>query len=265
MNRTRSLALVIMPILVGSLALAMEPSSRSTDPIVLQRCTVEYRYATNLGASVNGILQDRLVELGDAVKAGQLLGRLQDIEQQALEKVAKARYNLAATRVRTAEPLIASRAISKDEFDILKGSMETELNSVEAAWAAVKIRQLISPHDGVVVGIFKNQGESVNYTSDPVFRVVNTDLLRVTGYLDVTDAWRVQPGQSVRVSPEAPTVNLPIKGEVFDGRVVFVDSEIDPKTQTCRVIAEVINRNNLLRSGLEARMEIKANDNNVRK
>ncbi|MBV8316082.1 MAG: hypothetical protein JOZ53_14160, partial [Planctomycetaceae bacterium] len=38
--------------------------------------------------------------------------------------------------------------------------------------------------------------------------------------------------------------------------ITFVDSEIDPKTRTCRVFAEVENRGGLLRSGLECYMEI---------
>ena len=42
----------------------------------------------------------------------------------------------------------------------------------------------------------------------------------------------------------------------FEGRVVFVDSRIDPATRTARVVTEVANRDHLLASGLEARMEI---------
>ena len=50
--------------------------------------------------------------------------------------------------------------------------------------------------------------------------------------------------------------DLPIEREVFEGKITFVDSEIDPKTRTCRVFAEVENRGGLLRSGLECQMEI---------
>ena len=60
----------------------------------------------------------------------------------------------------------------------------------------------------------------------------------------------------VRVMPEVEGDDLPIEREVFDGRISFVDSEIDPATRTCRVFAEVENRGGLLRSGLECRMEI---------
>jgi hypothetical protein len=35
-----------------------------------------------------------------------------------------------------------------------------------------------------------------------------------------------------------------------------VDSEIDAKTQTCKVVAEVKNRDDVQKAGLDARMEI---------
>ena len=56
---------------------------KSTGPIVLRRCLLECKQATQLGASVPGILQDCNVHLGEQVKTGQVLGRLQGLEQQA--------------------------------------------------------------------------------------------------------------------------------------------------------------------------------------
>ena len=90
----------------------------------------------------------------------------------------------------------------------------------------------------------------------PIYKVVAIDQLRVTGYLDAGDAWRVRQGQAVRIMPELEGGDLPIEREVFEGKITFVDSDIDPKTRTCRVFAEVENRGGLLRSGLECHMEI---------
>ena len=86
--------------------------------------------------------------------------------------------------------------------------------------------------------------------------MVDVDRIRVIGFLDVGDAWRVRQGQAVRIMPELEGSDLPIEREVFEGKITFVDSEIDPKARTCRVFAEVENRGGLLRSGLECRMEI---------
>jgi multidrug resistance efflux pump len=120
-------------------------------------------------------------------------------------------------------------------------------------------REYVSPHDGVVVEIVKEQGQAVS-THEPNFRVVDVDWLRITGYLNLGDYWRVRPGQEVRITPEIDGEELPVEREVFPGRVVFVDRRIDPANRTCRVIAEVANRDLLLASGLEARMEILLED-----
>ena len=121
--------------------------------------------------------------------------------------------------------------------------------------ALVAAREITSPHDGVVVEIYKNTGQAI-MAGSPIFKVVKVDRMRVTGYLDASDAWHVRPKQTVRVMPELEGVDLPIEREVFEGQITFVDSEIDPKTRTCRVFAEVENRGDLLRSGLDCRMEI---------
>src|SRR5262249_15448836 len=152
-----------------------------------------YREATSLGASTNGILQHCVVQLGDRVHAGQILGSLQDFEQKANFGVAEAKYKLAQVRVKTAEPLLARRAISKDELDILKGEMETRSMELELARAGLRAREFVSPHDGVIAAVYKKKGETINSTGDPVFRVVNPNVLRVTGALDLADAWRVKP------------------------------------------------------------------------
>ena len=127
---------------------------------------------------------------------------------------------------------------------------------LHAAKAMVAAREIVSPHDGVVVEIYKNarRGDHVGHARS--YKVVTVDRMRVTGYLDASDAWHVRPEQTVRVMPELEGVDLPIEREVFEGKITFVDSEIDPKTRTCRVFAEVENRGDLLRSGLDCRMEI---------
>ena len=107
----------------------------------------------------------------------------------------------------------------------------------------------------MVVDILKYPGESVTET-EVVIKVVGVDRLRVTGFLNVADLLRVKLGQPVRVAVDVAGEDLPIEHETFTGRVDFIDSQIDPATRTCKVIAEVSNRDGILRSGFEARMEI---------
>jgi multidrug efflux pump subunit AcrA (membrane-fusion protein) len=229
-----------------------------------------------------------------------VLGRLQDKEERAKMELTKfeaesmasvrtaeSKYNLARTKHRYARDLYQRNAIGKEEYEIAKQEEETARLSLEEvkvghrlaelryrqAEAAVRTREIVSPHEGIVVQIVRRPGEAVSalprdpilrrpgeagstLPKDPIFRVVNVEVLRVTGYLDAGDTWRVHPGQSVRVTAEMAGPALPIQSEVFTGQVIFVDSEIDPRTRTCRVVAEVKNRKGLLRAGLDVQMEI---------
>jgi multidrug efflux pump subunit AcrA (membrane-fusion protein) len=156
---------------------------------------------------------------------------------------------------------------------------ESQMNQGKAM---VDARNIVSPHDGIVAEIYLNVGEPIqlnvfdrqyaNHTNSSsntsiiensmfaIYKIVDIDRLRVIGFLDVGDAWRVRQGQAVRIMPELEGSDLPIEREVFEGKITFVDSEIDPKARTCRVFAEVANRGGLLRSGLECRMEIDLSD-----
>ncbi len=283
MRRTPKMIVLLAPVILGGAAIADETNSPSA-VILLQKCSIEYERATPVGSNQNmGLIQECLVRPGDRVKAGQVLGRLFNkdaLAQTQLHAAAlqsseivirqrEAALEMERAKLRRAENLISRKSLSIQDFQIQQLDVKNAELGLEEAIQARRMaesqlqlskalaaaREIVSPHDGVVVEIYKNTGESLTAGS-PIFKVVKVDRVRVTGYLNAGDAWRAQPGQAVRVRPELEGDDLPIEREVFEGRITFVDSEIDPKTRTCRVFAEVENRGGQLRSGLECRMEI---------
>lgn len=271
--------------LTGSAVLADDPPFESAALISLGHCSVEYQRTALVGAPTPGVLQNCSIQLGDKVKAGQIMGRLQDSDlraeldlrsAEALSDVeiraCTAKYNWQMSKLETAEKLARGHHLSAEEYKLQRLEVETAALTVEEAKhrrelaklrrlqaeAGIHAREITSPIDGIVVKLFKTEGESVQF-NDPVIRVVNTSVLKVIGALDVVDAWRVQPGNRVQINPEIGGAELPLENEEFLGRVVFIDSEIDPAAQTCTVIAEVDNRLGLLRAGIECRMMIQQN------
>jgi RND family efflux transporter MFP subunit len=256
-------------------------SPRATD-ILLKRCTLEYKKTSLLGANQFGVLEECRVAPGDRVQAGQVLGHLRDEEFRAdLEaratqaasdiaiRVAQAKHKLALSQLERTQKLINRNFASIEELSIKTQEEEVERLSIEEARrnkklaelqrkqteATIRSREIRSPHDGVVVEVLKVPGQSVS-TADPILRVVDPSELRVTGYLDVTDAWRVRPGQAVKIWADISGAELEIEKEAFTGQVEYVDILISPESRTCKVTAIVPNREERLRSGLEARMEI---------
>ncbi len=288
MPRRSSLPTLLAALGLAAGAAAGDGHGPSPSDVVLRRCAVEFDRAATIGSPTWSVLQDRLVDPGDRVAAGQVLGRLQDkdlrveVEMRAAEadddvevRLGQAKYDRALVRLKGSEALRLRNVLSFEDLAVHQLEARSAALDVEQARhrrrladirrrqveAQIKARELVSPLDGVVVAVEKRQGEPV-LPGEPVFRVVSAHRLRVTGRLDVVDAWRAAVGQPVSVRVEVAGADLPIEREVFDGKVVFVDNQIDPKSRTCKVVAVVDNRDDLLRAGLEACMEIRTGASN---
>jgi RND family efflux transporter MFP subunit len=283
MRRTPWIIGLTASALIGVRAVAGDGAPSPPEVILLQKCSIEYSRSTQVGSNQTGLLQECLVRPGDRVKGGQVLGRLfnkdvvAELESRtvALENSetaihqGEATLEVERTKLRRAGALFNRNALSIQDLQLQQLAVKTaELGlhaaiqsrrmaevQLHTARAMVAAREIVSPHDGIIVEIYKNAGEAT-MIGIPIYKVVAIGRMRVTGYLDVGDAWRVHQGQAARIMPELEGSDLPIEREVFEGKITFVDSEIDPKTRTCRVFAEVENRGDLLRSGLDCRMEI---------
>lgn len=272
------------------LMLAVPPAWGTAPParkiVTLKGCEIGYERTTTLGAFVlveaGGRVQDCYVRPGDRVKAGQVLGRLHDrnavVELARLRveyesdidvRLGTARVALAKAKVLRSENLYQQHLISREDLDLHRLELKTyELETEQALQrrqtagllvkrmeAEVASREFVCPHDGTVVEIIKNVGESC-ICNEAVMRIVRDDVVWVTGYADVANAWDVARGQPARVFPEVEGADISIESRVFPARVVFVDSRVDPLNQTCKIAVEVDNRDRLLRSGVRARLEI---------
>lgn len=283
----RTVFLAILPVMAAlvfgtDLATAGQVPDPSAETIVLRRCVVEYEQNALVGTSVYGVLRECLVAAGDPVKAGQVLGRLEDGEARAEvalreveassdvdARLSEARKDLALAKLQRTDALVRRHAASQEEFlqhkqEAAAAAIEVELAKHRRRIAAIQLvharatlqtRSLVSPHDGVVAAVLKRSGEPIA-PRDPVFQVVGLNELRVVGQLDVSDAWRARVGQPARVVAEVAGADLPVERESFAGKVVFIDSQVDPLTRTCKVHVRASNRDGLLRAGLEARVEI---------
>ena len=261
------------------LAATGEPT---VEVIVVRRCEVDFERSALLGTSVAGVVAEVRVKVGDTVKEGQILGRLQDgdlraeLEIRAAEadsdigvRLGEARLAAAHSKLRRSEALARKLIASAEELDQQRIEAQTRALDVEEAKfkrkvstlmkkqaeAAIRAREFASPFDGEIVALFKGAGESASL-NDPVFRVVDSRTMKVTGHLDVVDASRLAKGRRARVYLEIRGADLPIEARAFEGRVAFVDAQISRDTQTCRIVVEVPNPEGLLRAGMEARIEI---------
>lgn len=255
------------------------------EDVVFARCKIEYKHKTALSASTSGILQDCLVQAGDRVTAGQVLGHLQNSDVTAAMDVkaarskseiaiqlSEAKYAFLLGRLKSSEKLFTRGLLSADDYNSHKLEAESARIAIEAdkfekgmaelefrqAQALVKSRELVSPLDGIVIDVLKSPGEAVGgIGTDPVFRIADTRQIKVTGFVDVGDAWRVKAGQHVQVRADVPGIDLPVEKLRFAGQIVFVDRLIQSETQVTRVVAETSDPGDQLRDGLTGLMEVR--------
>ena len=238
----------ILPIIaVGSLAWAVssvvssQPKREVTEPPVMPPRTSFERTiaaiglvepsseAIAMGSHRNGVVEKVLVKLGEEVKAGQALikldtrdleaelevGRAMVVEAEAKLAVAKAEETQARRNWEFAEKLKDSRAISEEERTQRETSLamvKAQVGSAEAACLSAKARLRLTdteiersvvkaPIDGTVLQVKVRAGEFVSAAaagSAPWMTLGETKELHVRADVDEHEAWRVNAGAKAR-------------------------------------------------------------------
>ncbi len=128
---------------------------------------------------------------------------------------------------------------------ILLGVTKKDLAKMEQArspWRTVKIR---SSYSGTVLELMVHQGAYVN-AGTPLFRIANLSRLWVQLDAYESDLALIKLKQEVSLAVEA------FPGEIFKGKVSFIDPVVDPRMRTARVRVQVSNKDGRLRPGMFA-------------
>jgi len=203
------------------------------------------------------------VDAGARVKKGQ---PLLEIETDYLKievdrsEASLARATAAAEDARRdferKKDLIAKESVSQAVYDRTKAILDqAEAARAESAAALALAKQrlsdavLVSPIDGIVAERRTDVGERLG-DNTVAFVVVQISPLKLRFRLPERYLAAVEKGQVVRARVD------PYPGEVFEGRVTVVVRAIDSVNRTFVVEAEIPNRDERLKPGLFARVEL---------
>lgn len=193
---------------------------------------VTARREATVSAQITGTLTEVLIEEGDRVQAGQVLGRLDDTAQRAAlaqaqaqvraaralvdqfqAQLAQARRDLARNADLVGRKLVSQQAVetSRTQVDSLAAQLESQEKEVELAQAGVRGAEVQlgyctvrAPFSGIIIAKAAQAGEIISpisagggFTRTGVGTIVDMDSLEVE--VDVNEAYinRVQPGQPV--------------------------------------------------------------------
>jgi RND family efflux transporter MFP subunit len=136
---------------------------------------VEARVQSDLGFRVAGKIQERCVDVGQRVRKGQILMRLdpEDLKlaaaaEQSVVEAARAKYTQEkADEARFAE-LVKSGAVSRQEYDHARAALDSAKAQLDAAEAQARVSNnsseyavLVADADGVIVRTLSEQGQVV--------------------------------------------------------------------------------------------------------
>ena len=218
------------------------------DLAILSADLLPLRRAT-LAAEVPGRVEQLTVDVGDRVREGQVLVRIDTraLRQQIAE--VEALFVQAVDRYERAERLFEKRSITQEQhIDAVAGRdvAEARLNSAKLALAKSEVK---APWAGSVTA---KRVEVGDYASPglPLVELVAVHRLKVRAAASAADVPYLSIGAPVTVRVDV------YPGEEWQGKVVRLGAELDSDTRTLILEAEVDNREGRLRPGLFGNLEV---------
>ena len=225
----------------------------------------------------NGRLLSVSVQMGDPVRRGQVMAKIEDREivEQVSQAEASQQVSKATIRAREADlkvaqvnfdrsknlferQLLAKQALDDAEAKFLAAEAQIDLSKAQLAQAEARLQELkinlqntnvTSPVDGFVGKRNVDPGAMVSQNT-PIASVVDISRLKMVVNVVEKDIRLVTIGDSGDVDVDA------YPGEKFRGRIARVAPVLDPATRTATIEIEIANTDKRLKPGMYARVSL---------
>ncbi len=233
--------------------------------------------SVTVAPKITGRVEKLFVRVGDLVKEGQLVARLEKDELAEELKEAEASLNvykatlkgkeaelsnlkrkLDRSKILFEKDLIAREAVDTVETQVLSAGAQVELTKAQMAQMKarldnsrirLKYAEVISPFAGYVGKRFVDRGALVN-SSSPLVMIVDISRVKVVVSVVEKDYRKISPGQLSSITVDA------YPGRRFEGKVARMAPLLNPETRTGEVEIELPNPGAVLRPGMFARVEV---------
>ena len=238
--------------------------------------------AANIFARTSGYVAKRYVDIGDHVKAGQLLAEItapevedqiaqfQNSLQQAHETTGQnqAQQSLAQVTWGRDSVLVRQGWVTQQQGDSDRFSLQAQQPATQAAHfntAAMQAQlsffnqqrvyqKVVAPFDGVITQRNIDVGSLITADASggtSMFSLIHSDVIRVWVYVPQDDAFGVKPGVDavIRV-PAMPNLT-------FHGQVARIADALQPGTRTLLTEVDVPNPDGALQPGVYCTVELK--------
>lgn len=235
------------------------------------------KQTVDIAPRTGGRLLSVNIQLGDPVRRGQVLAKVEDreiVEQvrqaESAQEVSKATIRQREADLKVAElnfersknlfqrQLLAKQALDDAEsrymaavaqFDLSKAQLNQNDSRLQELKINLQNTSVTSPVDGFVGKRSVDPGAMVN-TNTAIASVVDISRLRLVVNVVEKDLRLVNAGDPAEVEVDA------YPGEKFQGKIARVAPVLDPATRTATMEVEIPNSNNKLKPGMYARINL---------
>ncbi|HEU5080879.1 MAG TPA: efflux RND transporter periplasmic adaptor subunit [Opitutaceae bacterium] len=227
----------------------IDARSETWNPTISGIGTIAPVQGTSLSTEVEGTVTKINFENGQMVHAGDVLVEMDTSVEQAQLKAAEANLKWAKLSADRANELVQKNTISQAEVDQANAQYAQALATVTGLNATIAKKTLRAPFDGRVGIRAVNLGQFVSRGS-PIVPLQKIDQLFVNFTLPERDIQKLKVGETVNISVDA------FPNRTFEGKVNAISPEVDAATRNISVQAILDNPDELLRSGMFARVAL---------
>jgi multidrug efflux system membrane fusion protein len=236
-------------------------------PTVRAPAQIEARYVTPMAFRVTGQVVERLVHLGDTVKQGQVVARLDPNDAQRNLGGAQADLASATQRLNSANRQLERDTVQMHENLISALQFEQSQDAQAAAQAQFKQAReraglganqldyttLRAAHDGVITAETADTGQVLN-AGQAVFSLAWSGALDATGEVAQSQIGLVHPGAAAEVTLAA------LPGRTLHARVREVSPAADAQSRTFHVKLTLDANDPAVRLGMSGELRIATQD-----
>lgn len=204
--------------------------------------TVQAYAKNNIAPQASMRIKDIKVEIGDFVKAGQVVAEMDavNLQQSRLQMVND------STEYSRLKGLYEAGGLSKSDLD----AMELKYNVSRSTYEnLLENTVLLSPVDGVVSARNYDRGDMFSL-GQPIYTVEQITPVKLLVGISETDYTKVHVGDKVDIAADA------FPGKNFQGSISRIYPTVDPATRTFTVEVIVGNADRMLRPGMYARVTV---------
>ena len=209
---------------------------------------LEARGESQVVAKTSGVALQVLAQEGQAVRAGQVLVRI-DRARPALQAVqAEAQVRKLEANYSRARTLAAQKMVSANDLDQLKYDLENARAVYNMAKLELSYTDVVAPISGTIASRSIKPGNFVQINT-PIFRIVDNSRLEATLNVPERDLETLKAGLPVALQVDA------LPGKSFAGKVDRIAPVVDSGSGTFRVVC-AFDGGGLLQPGMFGRIRI---------